>query len=469
MAAAAALLPPPVQSANLQPADLLFVSSHRSPRKVVGDDRNAFLITEGGVLHYDYRKRAVLDNIGASQGVVDAAWSPSENRLFLKDAQEHILEYSPVFRRLQGSSASALPSSPSPASPGDLTGMSLGGGYAYLGDEIRDSQNRRVPVRSAAVFEYDNLWLLTEGFGAFLGSARRRQADPLWFGLWDPSVQAIAALPDGVWFGGPRADGGVVRANADLSSWKVFPAGQDMGFTEATVYDIAAWKGSTWLATQRGVVKLDPATGRGKLLRHFHGQTDVPVYRLHEHEGALYAGTEKGVAVLNHPGQSFQNVDLPLGVDVRVRDFVSKGRDLWAATQYGLFLTRDGKWMTLKDVSPQDGAEAYGIPIPSVGFQDTSLYWATESRVFVKPRRQQPRVLTERDRIFRIRFHKGLLFIGFAGGVTVFNTESGLWSDFRLADGIPGNQVQAFALQGDDLWVGTDTGAMRIRLKPYLP
>jgi hypothetical protein len=436
---------------------------------MVGDDRNAFILTEGGVLHYDYRKRAFLDNIGGQLGMIDGAWSAGDNRLYLKDSQERIYEYSPVFRRLQLASISSLPSSESPASPGDLTGMSLGGGYVFLGNEIRDSHNLRVPLRASMVYEYDNLWLLTEGFGAFLGSARRRQAEPLWFGLWDPNVQSLAVLPDGIWFGGANADGGVVRAGLDLSGWKAYPAGQDMGFTDATVYDIVAWKESVWLATRKGVVRLEAASGRGKLLRHFHGQTDVPVFRLHVHEGHLYAGTEKGIAVLEHPGQTFRHVDLPLGVDVRVQDFASKGRDLWAATRYGLFLTREGKWMTLKDVSPQDGAEAYGIPIPSVAFHDTSLYWATENKVFVKPRRQQPRVLVDRDRIFRIRFHEGLLFIGFEGGVTVFNTTSGLWSDFRLQDGIPGSRVQAFALQGQDLWIGTDAGAMRIRLKSYLP
>src|SRR5688572_24977107 len=87
-------------AANLQTQDLLFISKHRNPVMVESDDKTAYVLTEGGVLMYDYRRRQWQDNIALGRGVKDIAFNASQNRLLMLTAEGTVLEYNPAFRRV---------------------------------------------------------------------------------------------------------------------------------------------------------------------------------------------------------------------------------------------------------------------------------------------------------------------------------------------------------------------------------
>jgi len=446
---------------------LFFVGSHRFPVEVVGDDRNAFLRTEGGVLVYDYRRRAFTDNLMPGQPLQGITYSTGKSRLYMKTQAGDAFEYNPVFRRATSVREQDVQGGGEGASV-NLTGLSLGSDYFFLGDAVRDKWNRRADLVGARQFEYDNLWVLTRGFGAFLGSARRKEAQPLWFGLYDAAAQSLFTDGKNIWFGGLRADGGLTSSRTDLTDWKVYPAQQEYDFPNGSIRAILPWKGFLWMATGLGVVRLEP---EHKQFRHFRklGTNDLTVFSLLVHEDKLFAGTEQGVARLDNPDGQFVDLGNPGGIAVPVFDLSEKGKDLWAATKYGLFVHYKGEWKTLNDVSGEDVPEALGQEIKSVAYHDSSLYWVSDNRIMTKSRKALPRVLLERDRPFRIRFDGQYLLVGWYGGFTAWNMERGLWTDFTLADGIPGTQVLSFAKAGDFLWVGTDQGVMRIALRGYLP
>jgi hypothetical protein len=455
------------QAANLQTQDLFFIGSHLFPTDVVGDDRNAYVRTESGILVFDYRKRIFVDNLLPGVPVQSLRFSKAKSRLYVQTAEGAGYEYNPVFRRM-------MPYREQDAGGGgegvgaDLTGLGMGSGYLFMGDGVRDKWNRRVPLSQAKVFDYDNLWVLTQGFGSFIGSSRRKEVEPLWFGLYDKAAQSMVVDKGRIWFGGASAAGGLASARTDLSDWKAYPAQQEYDFPNGAIQSMVTWKGFIWLATGLGVVRLTPEKNQFKFFRKL-GSTDLGVLSLLVHEDHLYAGTEQGVAMLEFPDGQFHELPTPGGITVPVYDLASKNQDLWAGTRFGLFVTRKGEWKTLKEVSGTDVPEAMGQEVRSVGYHDSTLYWLSGNRVMVKPRKQQPRVLLERDRPFRIRFTEKYLFVGWYGGLTVWNLERGLWTDFNLSDGIPGNQVLSFANSEDALWIGTDLGALRITLRGYLP
>jgi hypothetical protein len=62
-----------------------------------------------------------------------------------------------------------------------------------------------------------------------------------------------------------------------------------------------------------------------------------------------------------------------------------------------------------------------------------------------------------------------ILYVAFYSGVTAFDLDKKLWTDFRLQDGIPGTRVLSIALNSGKLWIGTDAGVERINSRPYLP
>ncbi len=453
--------------ANLQPRDLLFISVHRNPTKVVSDDKVAFVLTEGGVLQYDYRRGQWMDNVAPGMGIQDIAYHPDKNQLLMLTSAGGTLEYNPAFRRVSPSITPFQAASAGSAA-GELSGLSLGGDFTFLGDAVRDRWNRRAPVGSALVFDYDHLWLLTTGHGPFLGSVRRKEAASLWFGFYDPSITAMAGTGKDLWFGSPNSAGALVRAKVDLSEWSVYAAQQDYEFPDGFIYDIAAWRDCLWLATAKGVVRRD-ASGHFRLYRRLLGSADLIVYRLFAHGDRLYAGTEKGAAALDAPEAEFRAAELPVNIAPAVWDFCESEKDLWAATRYGLFVERKDGWKSFKDVTKEDVPEGYGVNVAAVAYKDTVLYWADDSRIFEKRRGRKPKVVQELPRVFRLVFDGDMLYAGFEGGVRAYDVKTRLWTDFRLEDGIPGRKAQCFLVRDGILWIGTDLGVMRVILRPYLP
>src|SRR4051812_18422139 len=70
-------------AANLQPQDVLFIGVHRNPTQVASDDKVAYVLTEGGVLMYDYRRTQWVDNIAPGMGVNNIAYNSSKNQLLM--------------------------------------------------------------------------------------------------------------------------------------------------------------------------------------------------------------------------------------------------------------------------------------------------------------------------------------------------------------------------------------------------
>ncbi|MDB5050416.1 MAG: two component regulator propeller domain protein [Fibrobacteres bacterium] len=474
-------------AANLQTQDILFFSTHKFPTQVVGDSKNAFILTEGGVLMYDYRRSSWMDNLFTGNAIQAIRYSQARSKLYLLLQGGRTMEYNPVFRRFTDAALADYQAAGDGASGADLTGLTLDGDNFFLGDAIRDKYMRRAPIVMGKVFDYDNLWVLTAGLGPFYGSARRKQASSFWFGLDYPATAVIYPEGNNIWYGSCRSDypasdvstgiasqsnGALVRSKADLNGWKTYPAQLEYGFGDGCVRDVTVWRDYIWLATNKGVVRHDPRTGLFRNYNHLMGSTDVRVNALHVHENQLFVGTERGVGYLEDPDkEEIKTVggELPIQGGVQVYELISKDKDLWAATRLGLIVFQKGAWKTLNDVSGKDVPEASLVSVPSMAYHDSSMYWVYENRVMVKPRKQAQKVLLERDHPFRLRFDGDMLYIAFTTGVTAYDTRKGLWTDFRLEDGIPGTRVLSMALSGGKLWMGTDAGIERINLRPYLP
>lgn len=457
-----------VFAVNLQTQDLLFIGKHRNPTVVESDDKTAFMLTEGGVLMYDYRRRQWQDNIAPGRAIRDISYRASQNRLLIQLVDGGVLEYNPAFRRVNPASV-PFEKENTGGEASDLTGLSLGPDHFWLGDGVRDRWNRRSDLAGSRVFDFDNLWVLTRGQGAFLGSQRRKDLRPVWFGLYDSTVTALHADGTRIWFGSNQSAGSLVSASRELTDWRALPAQQDIAFPDGNIYDITSWRGYVWLATSQGVVRHDPSTGRFEHYRRMLGSTNLRVERLHVHKDELYAGTERGIVSLADPDGQFRSHELPVRTSPEIWGFHSRGDDLWAASDYGLLILRPQGWRTIRDVTRQDVPEAYGIRVRAVAHHDTTLYWAGEDRLYEKPRREEARTVFNQDGIFRIVLDGNILYAAHPAGVRAYNLKNRLWTDFRLEDGIPGSKVTALMVRDGHLWIGTDMGVMRIRVRPYLP
>ncbi len=459
-------------AANLQPRDILFVSTHKRPVQVVSDDRQAFVLTEGGILMYDYRRSAWVDNIhmGLQGERVRGLYLPKDRGMLWVDVGGRYLEYNPTFQRFTDAGRSLPGGDLGLGREADLIGLVLNEEYFFLGDGIRDRYMRRASLTQARVFDYDNLWVLTDGLGPFLGSARRKDAASVWFGLDNPDVTAMALGGDRIWFGSCEVEGALISArSANLGDWNMRLARKEQGFVHGCVHDIFPWRDYIWLASEHGVVRHRPNTRDFRHYDLFQGGSGVRINRLHNHVGALFAATQSGVSRMANPDEGFVTVPTPEGIDIPVNALGSNGPDLLVGTRYGVYIRRGEKWNALKDFTPESAPSSYGIDVPDITYHGGALYWLARNQVMVKPKGKSAHPLLQRDQPTRLEVHDNLLFVAFRSGVTVFNLQNNLWTDFRLEDGIPGSQVRTFLVEGDFLWVATDAGATRIRIRAHLP
>ncbi len=453
---------------NLQPADYLFFSTHKNPTQVVSDSKYAYILTEGGILVYDYRRQNWIDNIILTVPVSRIKISKERGTL-LVDIAGKTLEYNSTFHRLTDAFSNVTEDDATLGKTADLNGLMLNNNYVYLGDAIRDKYMRRSPVVQARVFDYDNLWMLTQGMGLFQGSARRKEANSMWFGLDQNATFSIYADDKNFWFGSSKDDGALVRASQDLNNWSYYPSTYESGFPNGCVRDIIRWKDYLWLATNRGVVRMEPKTNQYKFYSHFQGGTELKILSLHVHEDQLYAGTEQGLSKIAGPQEDFQNVPMPRGdIAIAVLGMASKDKDLWVGTQYGLYMLHD-QWKSLDELSKTSVKNSINVPVPAVKYQDTTLYWLALDKIMAKPKKVAAKILLERESPFKLFVDDKFLFVAYKTGVTVYNLKTNLWTDFTLSDGIPGNQVLSLAVQADKLWIGTDLGIMRINARQYYP
>ncbi len=447
----------------LRPDDLLFFSTHKNPYQVASSSRQAYLATENGILVYDYGRRGFVDNLALDGRAGPMHYSEKRNELrILLDGRPHA--YNPTFRRFTPTDSLRSGEPPSVPQPFDIQGINLTGGWFHLGDAVRDPWMRRAPVIAHSVFDYDRLWILTAGLGAFSGSARRRSADPAWFGLDTPGSTSLLSDGKMLWIGSDRSSGALVRTRDDLSEWSVLPPGVEQGFPDGLVADMAVWKGYLWLATASGVVRLDREKREFSSLGYFQGLKEERVLSLLPMKDRLCAGTGSGVACLQDPKGDFSRLPFPSGLRMAVFGLAESPLGLWAATAFGLYAYQGGEWVT-----PEGMGSARGAPVPSVVVHGNALFWVEGDRILRQAIGGERMIVMDRGKPTRLQIDGNLLFVAHIDGVSAYNLKSGQWYDFRLADGIRGTRVQTFLMRGDHLWVATDDGVTRIRARYYLP
>ena len=189
-----------------------------------------------------------------------------------------------------------------------------------------------------------------------------------------PSVLSLAQQRDGVlWIG--TANDGLYRRAPDGSVQRYGP---DQGLAAGTVRGISIGPdGVVWLATQRGLARVD-----GARVVTPPGLPATLATAVHSEQGAVWVGTLEGALVLR--GDQLQSIALEaLGGGRSVFGFVRLGDAMWMSTDRGLYRYRAGKLARV-------GLEQ-GMPVDAV-FQlipdRAGHLWITSNRGVLRTDRQ---------------------------------------------------------------------------------
>ncbi|HMA41287.1 MAG TPA: two-component regulator propeller domain-containing protein [Gemmatimonadales bacterium] len=318
---------------------------------------------------------------------------------------------------------------------------------------------------AARTADNDDLFMGTNGLGLVRIDAAVGQWEPLTFTLLGARADALALGPDGVWVAGAatrEAGGrsGVTWLASDLSATTpVEPAaGADFGI--AAVRRLLAVGGALWIATDAGVYRMDPATGRTRRFGLEDGLPSEDVRALARSPDGVWIGTTRGLAVIT--GEKVARVGT---FSQPVTCLLAVGDTLWVGSTAGLGVLTPG---AAEPVVPPDVAAEPALQAPVVALVraggDTLVAVQRDQVAWRDP-------ATAHWTLERPRATLGTLTAASADGAGVWlgGTIGLAWWDiargiYRRID-VPGDlpaPVRDVAAAPPWIWVATDSGAVRL-------
>lgn len=182
-----------------------------------------------------------------------------------------------------------------------------------------------------------DLYFGTNGLGLIRVDPQTGEWESLPYGLLATGVGAIAPGPDGIWAATTARPGGGERRGltwiaSDLSATR--PAeggGAALGFNFLLARRLVATAGALWLATEQGVLRVDPGTMRAR-------RFDVPdVTSLAPAPDGVWVGGTRGLSVITRDGNVVR-----VSTDFPVLSLVAVRETLWVGTSAGIVMFPPG-------------------------------------------------------------------------------------------------------------------------------
>jgi hypothetical protein len=315
---------------------------------------------------------------------------------------------------------------------------------------------------AAGTRDRPELFFGTNGMGVVRVDPQTGEWEALPYGLVAPGVGAIAAAPEGggIWAATSARPGGGERRGltwvaADLSVTR--PAeggGAALGFTFLAARRLLAARGALWLATEQGVLRIDPATLRARRFDLDRVTSLAPA------EDGVWVGSTRGLSVISDAGR----VE-PVGARELVVTSLLAVRDtLWVGTVAGVGWLPPGASAV---TSPPELAERPSLRVPILTLarvQDT-IVLATERELVWRNAATgawslQPLPLALGLPTVLAADPDGGVWIGGTQGIAHADLGRAFIRTLTVPLDLPAAVRDAIA-DRDYLWVATDSGLVR--------
>jgi len=332
---------------------------------------------------------------------------------------------------------------------------------------LTDPRLRSYQFTSAARTAEDNdLFFGTNGLGLVRIDGTVAQWEPLTFTLLGMRADALALGPDGVWVAGGVPPGlggrsGVTWLPSDLSSTTPIEPAVGAGFGTATVRRLLAVGGVLWIATDAGVYRMDPGSGRTRRFTLGDGLPSEDVGALARAPDGVWVGTAHGLAVI--AGDRVVRVGT---FSQAVTSLLVVGDTLWVGSTAGLGVLPPGG---ADPVIPSDvqAEPALRAPVVALARTGDTLVAVLEDQVAWRdPATAHWMVERPRATLGGLRAAAGDVP---GGGVWLAGTIGVAWWDIAhrtyrslTAPGDLPGPVRDVAAAAPWVWVATDSGAVRL-------
>ena len=303
-------------------------------------------------------------------------------------------------------------------------------------------------------------WIATQGGGLLKYDRRFERRDWLRYGLAGPGAASIAQIGANIWFGGDGRSQrtGVARADTQLQSWAQYDA--VLGAPRGMIAEIVSFAGAIWVASSDGLHRLDPsAQPDRRAWRRFTTREGLPseqVRALHVFGGLLWAGTDRGLIAFDSAGAPAAG---PLLQGRRTSRLATADGAMLIAHDDGLWRITDPASMPVREPGT-----SYAGRITDVAVLADTVFAVADGRLLRSGLVANDPALERIGSIFRLHAASGRVWVAGPRGIAHRDPVTGSWEAFTTPEDIPVTAPVLDVLPlGDDVWVATPAGAIRLR------
>jgi hypothetical protein len=336
---------------------------------------------------------------------------------------------------------------------------------------LTDNRLRSVRYTAAArAFDNRGWYLGTSGIGALYAEDGVPLPERLTFGLPSEHVGAVFSWPGGVWAGTTRTalvDASLTFVASDLSDFRSFPGPSAVGTPFDQVRDLAGQGKSIWAATNQGVARMNPAEGRIELINEGRGLPDSRAYSIVSRGGRITVGTGRGLARIS---DSLEVTRIAPAYNDPAYAVFPAGDSTWVGTPSGVRLALPG----MANLVRPEGLTSPSLQGPVIDMAlvgDTLVALTYDSFLWRDPQTRRwalgPNLSALLGRLRRFAADGPGFWLAGERGLGYARLNAPPLRTLREGD-LPG-AINDLAVDSDYLWVATDRGLVRFRLRDIRP
>jgi len=236
----------------------------------------------------------------------------------------------------------------------------------------------------------------------------------------------------------------------------------------SAVYDVAYRSGQTWIATNRGLIRLDFLTNARQVFRKKQGLIDDEITTVATTGDEVWAGTPHGLSRYNAYRRSWTNYRMEQALPSAYVTALAEDKDgMWFGTRGAASSYKNERWKTF---TRNDGLA--GNNVKSIAVVGNFVWFGTDEGIsrLNKSTNQWNNFkagatgLLSND-VTSAMVDGKFVWIGTKNGLSRYDDTTEEWKDYSIKTGLLDNHVTSIVADPEFVWIGTISGLNRYNKK----
>jgi ligand-binding sensor domain-containing protein len=224
----------------------------------------------------------------------------------------------------------------------------------------------------------------------------------------------------------------------------------------------------TWIATNRGVIRLDFLTGERQTFRKANGLIDDEVTSIATTGGEVWAGTVHGLSRYNAYKHSWTNYRIERALPSSYITALAEDKDgMWFGTKGAVSRYRNERWKTWTRDEGLAGTYIRSIAVVGnyVWFgTDEGISRLNKSTLSWDSFKANKNNLVSND-IKSVLVDGKYIWVGTKNGLNRYDNTTGTWDLYSIKTGLLDDYVTSIVAEPESVWIGTKLGLSRYNKK----